>query len=518
MDDQYTITMSWLYDIWLVIDEWWPPLLLLFHLALSVSFIAWALMTKTNSTSAVAWCLLIMLMPFGGPILFWYFGYQHVNRPLQRKRRHKQAYQVPSQYTGQVSRSGLRPAAPAAESQGRAVAESLGRLADRLGAYPRTVGNQVDFFHDGPPAFEAMLEAVRSARHHIHLEFFIFHADNIGRQFLHELAAKARAGVEVRLLYDAMGSLRLSRRDLAPLVEAGGKTSVFLPLKFLRKRSQINMRNHRKIMVVDGQVGFIGGLNIGDEYLGKNPRFGYWRDTHLRLRGPAVLDLQRLFCEDWDFASREHLGEGKGADNDQAGHLRTPGQHYFPSTPESGPYPVQIIDSGPDRDLKSIREIYFAAILNAQKRVWIASPYFVPDAGLLDALRLAGYRGIDVRFLGQFRPDKWIPQFAARYYWEQVLPAGVKIYQYTKGMMHAKVVLVDDHWASVGTANLDNRSLYLNFEVNCLMYSPQAAANLEDAFHRDLAESIRLEPAAYSRRPFAGRLLENACRLMSPVL
>jgi cardiolipin synthase len=268
------------------------------------------------------------------------------------------------------------------------------------------------------------------------------------------------------------------------------------------------MRNHRKILVVDGQVGFIGGLNIGDEYMGKSPYFGYWRDTHLRLVGPAVADLQRVFGEDWDFAADEHLTRKDPA---QA-------RLYFQPHDGGGDCPVQIIDSGPDRDLKSIREIYFAAVLKARHRLWIASPYFVPDAGLSDALRLAGYQGIDVRFLGQFYPDKWIPQFAARYHWRQVLPAGVKIYQYTRGMMHSKLVLVDGEWASVGTANLDNRSLYLNFEVNCLIHSPKAVAILEEAFLRDLSCSVRLVPEVYGRRPFASRLLENTCRLMSPIL
>jgi cardiolipin synthase len=179
---------------------------------------------------------------------------------------------------------------------------------------------------------------------------------------------------------------------------------------------------------------------------------------------------------------------------------------------------VQVIDSGPDRDVKGIRDIYFSAILNARRRVWIASPYFVPDAGLRDALRLAGYLGRDVRLLCQHRPDKAVPQYAARYYWSEMLEAGVKVYQYTKGMMHAKVVIVDDEWASVGTANLDNRSLYLNFEVNCLFYSSEAVAELERAFLHDLTTAIRLDRDVYARRPFAGRLLENACRLLSPVL
>ena len=269
------------------------------------------------------------------------------------------------------------------------------------------------------------------------------------------------------------------------------------------------MRNHRKILVVDGVEGFTGGLNIGDEYLGRDPYYGYWRDTHLRLRGSAVSHLQRVFCEDWDFAAKEYLSDPSGAAS---------GASYFQAGPGEGAYPVQVIDSGPDRDLKSIREIYFAAILQARQRVWIASPYFVPDAGILDALRLAAYFGVDVRFLGQFQPDKWMPQFAAQYYWADMLRVGVKIYQYTRGMLHSKVMIVDDDWASVGSANLDNRSLHLNFELNCLIYSPEAVAELAKAYEEDLGHAIRLDPKVYSRRPFATRLLENACRLMSPVL
>jgi cardiolipin synthase len=347
-----------------------------------------------------------------------------------------------------------------------------------------------------------MRAAIRAARHHVHLETFIFQPDDTGKEFLDLLTKKAREGVQVRLLYDAMGSIRFQRKLLGQLWAAGGKSSVFLPLNPFRRRLQVNMRNHRKIMVVDGQIGFIGGLNVGDEYLGMVTRFGFWRDTHLRIEGPAVSDLQRVFSEDWDFASGEYLQD----------------RSYFSPQTRDGPFPVQVIDSGPDREVKGIREMYFAAILQARQRVWIASPYFVPDAGLRDALRLAGTLGVDVRLLGQYHPDKWVPLYAARYYWTEMLDAGVKVYQYTKGMMHAKVVLVDDQWASVGTANLDNRSLHLNFEVNCLIYSPRAVAELDRAFRRDLADSIRLDRDVYAERPFAGRLLENACRLLSPIL
>jgi cardiolipin synthase len=423
---------------------------------------------------------------------------------LRLKRRHNVLYRQPGsgrrRHTQGVDGPAIEPLSPACRQ--------LAGLAGRFGAQGLTLGNHIDFYHDGPPAFAAMLAAIRQARHHVHLQTFIFQPDETGAEVLAALTERAKQGVEVRLLYDGVGSHRLRERHLAGLRAAGGRCSVFLPISLPRRSIQINLRNHRKILVVDGHTGFTGGLNVGREYLGKDPRFGYWRDTHLRVQGPAVADLQRVFAEDWDFAAGERLIN----DDDP----RTCA--YLQTGPADGPYPAQVIDSGPDRDLKSIREIYHAAILKARKRVWIASPYFVPDAGLRDALRLAGYQGIDVRFLGQHKPDKVIPQYAARYYWAEVLAAGVQVYQYTPGMMHAKVVLVDDDWASVGSANLDNRSLHLNFEANCLIYSRQAVAELAAQFERDLASAIRLECQVFGRRPFAARLLDNACRLLSPVL
>ena len=457
------------------------------------------LVTKKDSTSAVAWCLFVFFLPLFGPLFFLLFGYQHVNRPLKRKRAHKLRFQ--SRYPG--LRPAFSPELPASSSRAPDEQwEGLERLARRFGATPKTSGNDIAFFHEGKPAFEAMLDAIRSAKHHVHLETFIFQPDATGRRFLDALAERARAGVQVRLLFDAVGSRKLRSSMLRHLQEAGGRCSVFLPISPFRRRLQINLRNHRKILVVDGEVAFVGGLNIGDEYLGLDPRFGFWRDTHLRLRGPAVAGLQGVFIEDWDFAAAENL-------EDPA---------YFPTPQSAGALSVQIIDSGPDREAKGIRETYFAGILQAKKRLWIASPYFVPDAGLLDALCLAGHLGVDVRLLCQFHPDKWIPYFAARYYFGQVLAAGVKVYQYTKGMLHSKVVMADGQWASVGTANLDNRSMHLNFEVNCLVYTPAAVAELETAFLNDLESAIRLDRDVYARRPLAGRLLDNACRLFSPIM
>jgi cardiolipin synthase len=493
--------MSW----WQTLAPYWADLLALGGTVLvpllTIVTIAWILLTKKDSNSATAWCLFVFFLPLFGPLVFLIFGWQNVYRPLSRKRRHRRMYES-TRPTGRKADPDHPTVPGSPEEAVHPGLETLGKLAERCGAFPYTFGNSINLYTEGTATHQAMLEAIRSAEHHIHLETFILQPDETGRQVLEALTERARAGIQVRLLYDAMGSHNLERKLLQPLAAAGGKHSVFLPLNPFRRRIQINMRNHRKILVVDGRVGFAGGMNIGDEYLGKCPRFGYWRDTHLRLEGPAVAGLQHIFLEDWDFAASEELRE----------------RPYFPPPKAVGSIPAQIIDSGPDREFKAIREIYFAAILSARKRVWIASPYFVPDAGLLDALCLAGYRGVDVRFLGLYQPDKWLPYFAARYYWGQVLDAGVKVYQYTRGMMHSKVVIVDGEWASVGSANMDMRSLHLNFEANCLVYSAEVAASLERAFLDDLAVSIRLDRHVFHARPLSGRLVDNACRLMSPVL
>jgi cardiolipin synthase len=502
-----------LADLWSNVPNWVVGIAAVVDVVLVGLFLVWVVMSKPDATSAVAWCLVILFSHVFGILLFLLFGYQHVRRPLNRKKRHRAKYHdppAPSNYrsftrwvhAGATVVDAPRPTAePALDELG----SSLASLALKFGASPVTDGNQVDFYDLGPPAFDAMIDAIRAAKHHIHLAFFIFHPDELGKRVVDELTAKAKAGVKVRLLYDAMGTRRLSYRFLREFHKAGGETSAFLSLSLLRRRFQINMRNHRKILIVDGEIGFMGGLNIGDEYMGLDSYFGKWRDTHLRLRGPAVVDLQRVFVEDWDFAADERVG-----DADEA--------QYFKAHPGGGTFALQIVDSGPDQDYKAIREVYFAAFLKAKRRLWIATPYFVPDAGLLDALRLAAFSGVDVRILFQHKPDRYLPYFAGRYYFPDVMAAGVKIYRYMPGMMHAKAVLVDDDFASVGSANLDNRSMFLNFEVNCMMFNAEATQTLHDMFERDFAASKLIDPDEFAKRSFASRLLENVCRLMSPVL
>jgi cardiolipin synthase len=490
-----------------LLESIWPWLLLIaavVHFFLVAGFMLWVLMTKTEATSAVAWLLVLAFLPFVGIVAFLLFGNQHVNRPLRRKRVHRATYRDPPAPAGyREATTASVPGEPRLEPTGpKTLGQSLSELAMRFDASSVTQGNHIDLFREGNSAFAAIFESIAAAKSHVHVETYILHDDDLGRRLVTALTEKAKAGVEVRLLYDAIGSYRTPARLLKPLTDAGGKTSLFLPIAILRRRFQVNLRNHRKILVVDGTTGFIGGLNFGDEYVGKSAYFGFWRDTHLRLVGPGAVDLQRVFAEDWDFAAGEHLADEK----------------YYTPIQSQGPHAVQIIDSGPDQEVKAIREVVFAAISKARRRLWIASPYFVPDTGLLDALCLAGYTGVDVRLLGQLKPDKWLPQFAARYYWNQVLRAGVRVFQYRGGMMHAKTVLVDDEFVSIGSANLDNRSMFLNFEANCLIYSPIIAKELEAFLLADFADAVELEPKKYAERALPGRLAENACRLFSPIL
>src|SRR5262245_49272661 len=470
----------------------WPGItgsLALLNLALQAATIFWVLTVKREPISAVAWCLLVLLVPVFGIVFFILFVYQSIHPPLKRKKEHAEEFRA-------------RPGAPGAPTEVEGY-EGLAGLACRLGARPLTEGNAITPYHEGAAAYDAMLEAILRAKHHIHMEFFIARADESGERFMSALAERARDGVEVRFLYDAVGSWKLHSRVLRILTRAGGKALPFLPLlNPLRRRIQVNLRNHRKVMVVDGKVGFTGGLNLGDEYLGRDPFFGPWRDTFLRVEGPAVWGLQRVFTEDWDFAADEDLSDDA----------------YYPPAERMGDAAVQVAWSGPDQDIKTIREVYFAAIMRARRRVWVATPYFVPDAGLFDALCLAARMGRDVRVLCPFRPDKWLPHLAGRYSWAELLRAGGRVYQYTRGFMHTKVLMIDDGWSSLGSPNFDNRSLFLNFEVTCLIESPAVQVELERAFLRDLEKSIRLDPEVFAGRPFVAKMAENVCRLMSPVL
>lgn len=444
---------------------------------------------KRDPTAAIAWCLIIILLPLLGTILYLTFGQNFIHRPIRRKAQRMEWFE-------RRLRISQWPADEPDDWEG------LIELSRRVAAYSVSGGNRVELFTGGELAYESMIEAIARAKRHIHLEYFVFQPDATGKRFIDALIQKAREGVEVRVLYDALGSYRFGRIS-RPLIEAGGKCVPFLPLSPFRRWVRLNLRNHRKLQITDGEVGFIGGLNIGDEYLGNSERFGPWRDAHLRIEGPAVVSLQRVFARDWHFSCGESLVDPS----------------FFTFGRDDGDTHLQIIESGPEQEINAIREVYFAAIVRARKRLWITTPYLVPDSGFLSALRTAAYSHVDVRILMQSSPpDKWLPYFAARYYWGDLLDAGVRIFQYEPGMLHAKVILADSRWASVGTANLDERSLGLNFEVNCVIHSPAIIQQLERDFLSDLRNSAELTRAGIANGTASGRVLENVCRLLSPIL
>jgi cardiolipin synthase len=387
------------------------------------------------------------------------------------------------------------------EPERRRIAQLMRLAAHRDGVPPGTA-RSLALYGSGAETFTAIEEAIRGAKHHVHVEYYIFEPDRTGTRIRDALVERARAGVEVRLLVDAMGSPRVSRKFVAPLLAAGGEFARFNPPQILALflgRRWLNFRTHRKIVVVDGAIGFTGGINVHDDE-NRDVRPDAWRDTHLRIEGVAVRGLQRTFLEDWHFATQ-----------------KTPvAAPYFLDQP-AGPHAVQIVASGPDSDALNIAKVYFAAIAGARERVWLTTPYFVPDDALLAALITAAGRGVDVTLVLSARTDsRWVDA-AGRSYYDELIRAGVKIHLYGPPMVHAKTLLVDQDIAMVGTANFDSRSLRLNFEVMAIVYDVHLADKLDAAFRADVAVSKKVT-LRDTREPFPTRLFEATARLLAPQL
>ena len=367
-----------------------------------------------------------------------------------------------------------------------------------------TEDNQVEIFIDGRDKFDALLKDIQQAKNHIHLQYYIFRNDNLGSSILNELVKKAKKGVKVRVLYDDMGSRGLRKRAFKQLIEAGGEVEAFFPSKIPLINLRLNYRNHRKLVIIDGFIGYIGGFNVGDEYLGLNSKFGYWRDTHLRICGKAVHAIQTRFILDWNQAS-----------NSQD---ITYSENYFPNYKPFGQVSMQIVSSGPDSEWEQIKNGYIKMISSAKHSIFIQTPYFIPDASLLDALRIAALSGKDVRIMIPNKPDHMFVYWATYSYVGELLKAGAKIFIYDNGFIHAKMIVVDESIASVGTANIDVRSFRLNFEVNAFIYHTETAQKLSTIFHNDMKLSHELTFEQYKERSLLIRFKESISRLLSPIL
>jgi cardiolipin synthase A/B len=380
----------------------------------------------------------------------------------------------------------------------------LFRLAHRLGKSPISFNTYSKALTNGDETFSHIFEALKKASHHIHLEYYIVRHDEIGQQLKEILIERAKNGVHVRFLYDAVGSWKLSKKYVQELIDAGVEMVPFSPVRLPFLNNKINFRNHRKIIVIDGTVGFVGGLNIGDEYLGKNRYFGFWRDTHLLVKGEAVRTLQLIFLQDWYYMT------GKSYLNQE---------YLSPELVEAeGSGGVQMIAGGPDSEWEVIKHLFFSMITSAKKSIWIASPYFIPDEDILTALKVAALSGVDVRLLVPGRPDKRIVFYASRSYFPELLEAGVKIYEYKKGFLHSKIIIVDNEVASIGTANMDMRSFHLNFEVNAFLYRTKSTEKLVEDFKQDFKDSSPIQYELFQQRSLWLRLVESTARLLSPLL
>jgi cardiolipin synthase A/B len=454
---------------------------------------------RRGASATMGWVVILLVMPIVGLVAYYFFG----RRRLKRTRSvYKALRSASAAETGPAtSRRHLRQQ-EALEEIASGHRLGLVHLAERVSTRPLTGGNLITIYTHGGESLDAIHQAIAGARHHVHLEYYIFRPDGAGRRMLHVLESVARRGVKVRLLVDDVGSGELHRRDTRALIQAGGEFARFNPVLGARALHHVQLRNHRKIVVVDGETCFTGSQNVGDEYAGARGRLGTWRDTHLRIRGPATASLQQVFWDDWRFATGE----------------RSRSLELFPDVETSGDQWVHVVDSGPDIDSSAIHYLLFSAIATAERSVDLVTPYFIPDPALVESMQAAALRGVQVRLLVPGRSDSALVTYAGRWYYDELLETGVKIWEYQRGMLHAKTAVVDGWWSVVGTANMDQRSFFLNFEVNTVLYGHAAARRLSSDFESDLHYALPITLAQLHRMPRRFRIYSAFARMLSPLL
>ena len=463
---------------------------ILFHIAGLVSSIHAIMSTRTDQ-GAVAWAISLNTLPYVAVPAYWVLG-----------RSHFEGYVTARQ--GEMDEiAGIGDAAQAAVREfelppDRVTPAAL--AAQRLAGMPFLYGNSVQLLVDGDNTFGSILRGIDVAEDYSLFQFYIVHDDEIGRRIKQHLIARAEAGVRVYFLYDEMGSHELPASYKRDLQAAGIEVSPFNTRKGHGNRFQINFRNHRKVVVVDGRTAWVGGHNVGDEYLGRDPKFGHWRDTHVRIIGPAALGAQLSFAEDWYWATDQRLA-----------------LTWQPEAAAEADLPVLILPSGPADEYETANLMFVQAINVAKERIWIASPYYIPDRSVITALQLAALRGVDVRILIPDQPDHLGVYLAAFTYLDEAGQSGVKFYRYQDGFLHQKVVLVDNAYATIGTANFDNRSFRLNFEITAAVADRDFAAEVQSMLENDFARARLMAPGEYDAKPWWFRFAAKLARLTAPV-
>ena len=451
-----------------------------------------ALMATRTAPGAVAWIISLNAFPYVSVPAYWVFGSNRFNGyVIGRKSGDHHLYRELSQKMSHVTRYATEIPE---DQQNLQVLEWLAKL-------PVMGGNSAQLLIDGEETFTSIFDGIDKAEKYLLVQYYIVRDDGVGRELKRRLEERAKAGVQVYFLYDEIGSYRLPKRYVEEMRRAGIDVRRFHSTRGSGNRFQLNFRNHRKIVVADGAVGWLGGLNVGDEYLGLNQRIGAWRDTHLKIEGPAVFKLQLSFLEDW------HWATGQILDFDW----------QTPVATRNG-LPVLVLPSGPADRLETASLMVQHALASAQQRVWIASPYFVPDESVLNALKLAVLRDVDVRVLIPSRPDNMLTHLAAYAFIGPLLDVGVRIYRYEAGFLHGKTMLIDDIASAVGTVNLDNRSFRLNFEITAWIFDEDFGRQMQAMFEEDFSRSRQMTFAEVVDRPWWLRLSSRAAYLFAPVL
>ncbi len=478
--------------------ELWDNTLMGFSIAgyiFALFLVPRVILERRHPSSTLAWMLAIIFVPLAGIPLYYLIGVRRIQRHIRAKIAASSSIAYPLDH--RVSPTDLPTAA----------AEQCGKVLKASGTPPPVSGNRVTFLTRGDDAYGAVHTLISEAKDHIHAEFFILDPDAVGKRFIQALAARARDGIHVRLLLDDVGSWRALRGIVQPLRDAGGEVASFLPALPLQRRRSAHLRNHRKLLIADGRKSFTGGMNIGKKYMGPRVTKGQWKDASALVEGPAVADLQALFLDDWAYATEQTEPHGV----------------LFPELPaivggNPSPCTLQVAASGPDRATHSIYQGVFTAFTTARRRVWIETPYFVPDEGVLAALRNAALRDVDVRLLVPASSDLRIVSYAGRSYFNELLSAGIRIFLYRPTNLHSKVLIIDEDVAGIGSPNVDIRSFFLNFELGLFLYDYLRVEELARIFQDDLSRSDEVDPEEFARRSRAQRLLEGSCRILSPIL
>lgn len=480
--------------------EWLPDVTTYVVIGLEViafALVPFVLVRRKEPGSTIAWIMTLVFLPVIGAVLFLLFGRSRVRWSAKKKRRADEALQ------GNLI--GFRVAPADVSKLPVSLAGQVGglfRVGEVLSRSKTTLGNRVDVLEGGAATYAAIGEAIDAAQHHVHVEYYLIRPDRAGRWLFDKLEAAAKRGVQVRLVCDGWGCFALPSSWLKQARRSGVQINYFFPVSSMI-RQPISLRNHRKIVVVDGVTSFTGGINIGDEYLGHLESVGAWRDTHVRIYGPASSALQSVFLRDWFFSSKEVV-------KDEA---------FFPPVPESmGEALISVLTSGPDTDSEAIHRVFFGAIATARKSVYICTPYFVPDRALVVALQMAALQGVDVRIILPSISNHWVTLYAGRCFYDDLIEAGVHIHEFCPGMIHAKTMVVDGVLSLVGSANMDLRSFRLNFEVHALIGDVHTAQALEKSFAYDLKQTTEITLEQWRKRNMGTRVLEGAARLVSPLL